>query len=500
MKPEFVARVLAPNTNGNDERGTAYPIAENLLVTASHVVVFDQFDHNKTIELSWPSLPGADSEDCLKINVDSNAVSYNGYEQKSKCDLALIHCDLPKIINQNLPRLTSIDTRPYQDWDTKGYPDVCVERKDLNGLCSVSGKLERPGAKSPVLEMSTSTDTEGDGWCGLSGAPMFSENQLVGIVTDTNPKIKNQMEGVSIPYLLRNDKSFKNEMGIKHEVDFTKAENALKDGDAGEKACIALKDELPEANSVDAAILVRLLSSMPIGKIIKTVLGAQQKLNGQTAACAVLKKFMCSLLPGLFDIPVTERIKNAKGDADAGFIVVPYAIPTSAEMLMANSDNRAARLKVTSISKLSQDEKEIQVAGFRLAPESGGKAQTQTNDMVRDMSNSHGGSMELPFVDIADEFYKRAVQNKKFDSIEKDPDGLKLAQFYSKHSKENKRSYYWIVDLPEEQKAREQYIDLVKQFKAKLPYVTILSLQGSFDQEMQERKDYIDLPNILSVE
>jgi hypothetical protein len=48
-------------------------------------------------------------------------------------------------MNAELPFLHSWHQALPDTWDSKGCQEACRNRDDLKGLCSVSGRLERPG-------------------------------------------------------------------------------------------------------------------------------------------------------------------------------------------------------------------------------------------------------------------------------------------------------------------------------------------------------------------
>jgi len=504
MKPEFVAKIVVAADGNTSVRGTGYPIAKNLLVTCLHVVDFDGVDRNADLQISWPSLPDPDDQDsCLKRFINRKNIIFRGDNSETGCDIALLECSLPREMNAELPFLHSGHQPLPVKWDSKGYPKVCGNRDELKGLCSVSGRFEQPGTGC-ILELNTNTDTSGDGWAGLSGAPVFAGNRLVGIIANTNPEIRNQLEAVFLPYLIDKDPEFKKKIGIHSEADFSGAIEVLKRGDAGKKACRALAAQLACDQTPTADALVAHLKAVkPLGKLLAIIHEALQQHDLPAEARELLKEFTCAMLPKLFDEAEMQKIKRARGDATIGLVTIPYALEVSAEMLMAGVDGRKADVQVVPISELAPDEKEIiSISKFRLAPESGGSIQDQIEDMVQDFSNTHGRNPVLPFMEIADDFYQRAVPAKPPGSLLDNPQALKLVQHYSQRAVEKNRGYYWLFILPkeEENRDREKYLELVQIFREKLPHITVLALKN--DQiAFHERTSYYDtLRDVLSYE
>jgi len=501
MKPEFVARVTVTYSDETKKSGTAYPVAENLLITALHVVQCGRTARPETILIAWPAIPGQDgnkgSLECLTGQED---IIYPDNTSVLQCDVALIRCSLPDEMNRNLPWLLSPHQALMEEWDTKGYPDVCRERKDLNGLCSVSGRVERPRGDC-VLELNTNTETEGSGWSGLSGAPVFSGNWLIGVISDTNPKIKRQMECVFLPYLIRKEKSFREKLRITLTTDFPAAITLLREHAGGKRACHALCCQMKLSGNAPEQVVDALKTIRPLGRMIETVHETITCHCREAATVSCLQELLLCMLPNVFDISAVEDIRKCKGNPVVDIVSIPYALDVSAEILMAGSDGRKAEIELESISASSPEEKQFRIKKYRLAPESGVSMEQWVDDMVKDLANSTGGDPGLPFVEYADEFYQRAVPNPPSTSMVRDEDGLERVRHYSRKTAEDGRTYYWIVKLPENKEYRTRWIELIRMFRTKLPHIAVLALEGDFAVEMHERDSYFDpLLNTLSFE
>ncbi len=276
MNAGFVAKIEVPALKGKCNRGTGYPIAKDLIITARHVVDFEGVDQNANIQITWPSLPDPDRPgECLKIEVKREKIVYPGDQSVSGCDVALIQCSLLPEMNDELPILLPPGMLPPETWHTKGYPDVSNKRDDLQTLCSVSGRCETLRTNC-ILELNTNTDpVKRHKWAGLSGAPVFSDSWLVGIISDTNPEIRNQLEAVFLPYLIRKDRDFREKIGVRPQADFSRAIDVLKQGEAGKKACAALAAQLPECHVEPEVLVTALKDLQPLGRLLEIIHNAQ---------------------------------------------------------------------------------------------------------------------------------------------------------------------------------------------------------------------------------
>ncbi len=206
------------------------------------------------------------------------------------------------------------------------------------------------------------------------------------------------------------------------------------------------------------------------------------------------------MLPKLFDISCAEKVKCAQGNKNISLVSIPYAMDVSAEMLMAGADGRKADIQLVPIGNQDGTEREIRITRFRLSPESGCSIREQVENMVQDFINSTGVQSGLPFIEIADDFYRRAVPAKATNSLIEDPKALVLVQHYSRRAVEQGKSYYWLLVLPSEEEYQKRYHEMVQQFRDKLPHITVLALSGD-RLAMHERISYYDaLLEVLSVE
>ena len=498
MNARFVARLDVPLSTGRHRRGTAYPIARDLLITALHVVNGDGIDGTADMRITWPALDDPDSPGkCLQRELGRENIIYPGDESNPGCDVALIQCPLLPEMNDS-PLLLSPGQSPPETWESKGYPEVCRTRLDLDGLCSVSGRYETSGTGC-IIELNTNTDTQDtSGWAGLSGAPVFSGNWLTGIISNTNPGIRNQLEAVFLPYLISHDQDFRQHLGIRLHADFSGAIDALKQGEAGKTACAALAAQLQ--CSPEPEELVRVLKDLqPLGRLLDVIHNAQHHLGQQEGANTVLKDVLFFMLPKLFDFSCCDKIRQSQGNSKVALVSIPYAMAVSAEMLMAGVDGRKADLQLVSIGGQEATEQEIRIASFRLSPETGGSIQEQVENMVRDLLDSTGGQSGLPFMEIADDFYRRVVPSRPTGSLCEYPEAISLVHHYSKRAVSQGKSYYWLLVLPSEEEYRQRYRELVQRFRDMLPHITVLALDGD-RLAMHERRSYYDaLLDVLSV-
>lgn len=207
MKSEFIARIFTPTTvNGQWEAGTAYPIAQDLLITARHVLYPEQRDETKLRQVEWPDCKDAEGR---VFTSDITGVLFDGGQE---IDIAVVACKTPPEVNTSI-KLPDRDPVTNEGWDSFGYPQAGTNSEGKQGKIPGKGTFFQPDAGSHILHLTSEGDASiKELWRGMSGAPVFNRNkppQLVAVIASTPKDLNERLYAVSIPYLLRNNPDFK---------------------------------------------------------------------------------------------------------------------------------------------------------------------------------------------------------------------------------------------------------------------------------------------------
>lgn len=172
---DYVVQVYVTFEDGGTSLGTAYPVSRNRLLTAAHVVERDGV-RAATIELRWFANHSERQTDWIKATILSL--------DAEKLDIAILESEFPEADIRISGCLDSRPTKPI-GWTSWGYPAV---GKDMNGFrncVSVIGTLHPSQSWSDKLDLGIDyTVTGGESWVGISGAPVFVEDRIVGIIIE----------------------------------------------------------------------------------------------------------------------------------------------------------------------------------------------------------------------------------------------------------------------------------------------------------------------------
>jgi hypothetical protein len=179
MSPNALAEVYVGKQDGNGEKkydrfATGYPIAQDRVITAGHVL---SGDYN-FIEVRFRN---------SKENA-SVIPAQRVWQGSAKFDVAVLSCPIPKDVPGNPILLDNYDFSLTRG-RVIGYPRVNDQQNkpgDKRKLCDEPGELSALERIASHFEFGVNYDfrAQGEGWKGLSGAPVFLESRIAGIVQE----------------------------------------------------------------------------------------------------------------------------------------------------------------------------------------------------------------------------------------------------------------------------------------------------------------------------
>jgi hypothetical protein len=202
MDSRLVAKITVPRVDDQTRTGTAYPIAEDLLLTARHVIEFDERDKAKPITVEW-------QEAGEKIIIEPQQITFE-FDGGDKLDVILLRCPLPQAIAAAVTSAILEEEKIHSRnaWETLGFPKVNnFNLKGATGMFSVD-------TKQPTIDLTLDDSIKEtilqnnkieNGWGGMSGAPVFciQTQTLQAIIIEHNQWMEKQLSGVSVPYLMK---------------------------------------------------------------------------------------------------------------------------------------------------------------------------------------------------------------------------------------------------------------------------------------------------------
>lgn len=189
MQDKAIIKVKVMERDDAVVYGTAYRINQTHAITARHVVKDYKF-------ITFIFNDGS----------ETNAFTTD-YENKN-FDIALI--TFPKDVLNSLPEIHTTDIKKanvHDKWYGAGYPRYAEERsgrqrEELDGICSNCPE------DNNFFDIGCRKNPIGKKWGGVSGAPVFVKNKLVGVITQFNEAFENTYFGVSAIWKLLTDESF----------------------------------------------------------------------------------------------------------------------------------------------------------------------------------------------------------------------------------------------------------------------------------------------------
>ncbi len=184
MITEYLVEIRVPLQNGKTWFGSGYTLAPHWVLTACHVVFPDKpRDTEKPITITWWDETEKKTKGEMEIHID--AIRWFNHEH----DIALIECNAPYPSLQNAWALINPEYPTAQaGFKSGGY---------LSGLKNSHGKQRRKTPSGNLGDFSSqatqvdlgqlSVSLDDDSlWAGFSGSPVFVNDRIAAIVTQTN--------------------------------------------------------------------------------------------------------------------------------------------------------------------------------------------------------------------------------------------------------------------------------------------------------------------------
>lgn len=198
IKASLVAKIVTTLEDGDLIVGTGYPIRNNVVITAFHVIPdIEQFHKTK---VKWPKVINGDDEPW------SSEIKSVLYSDKD-FDIAIVECETPETVTK--VDVSLLPPSSSDHWDSFGYPDAGVDEvKQVRKKVPAGGNYFVSSDEDHELHLRVYGDAaETKLWRGMSGAPVFTANtnQLTAIISQVpnneNPDFKDRIYATSLAFL-----------------------------------------------------------------------------------------------------------------------------------------------------------------------------------------------------------------------------------------------------------------------------------------------------------
>jgi len=168
--------LFVPTKDGLGAIGTGYPISENLILTARHVLEPDDRNTCKKIRVCWNYFRSNENQGWFDISDDDIV-----WRSENGLDAALIRCSKPTEV-KGFGVLSSELPCDNTDWASEGFPRV-TKCCDTRNPASFIGKVCSKATQETYFELTVEShpNKEND-WKGASGMPVFVGDKIIGVV------------------------------------------------------------------------------------------------------------------------------------------------------------------------------------------------------------------------------------------------------------------------------------------------------------------------------
>lgn len=168
--------------------GTAYPVATGRILTARHVLADgeDEIDLSK-LEITWFYKQGPDDKRYRSAPAELS-VEWDGLkasDSANKWDAVILACSFPNDVTVTPSSLSNAVPQANKNWESRGFPAIGQREDDLYPT-SLQGKTFGCAEADPKFQVfAQAKGKDAQGWCGASGAPVFADNRILGLIVES---------------------------------------------------------------------------------------------------------------------------------------------------------------------------------------------------------------------------------------------------------------------------------------------------------------------------
>ncbi len=471
--------------------GTGYPVSENLILTSRYVVEPKNRNLRAKIRVRWFYDKPADGKPSRWTSIEKDDLIWTG---KGDLDAALIRCQRPASLRRYaLGRLVERRPRDGERWESAGFARA-NRLEDIREPGDFGGTLRTMAEGDPFFEvLEDAKPVAEDKWSGVSGMPVFVGSEILGVVKHVSRNYDHKKLEAVPTWRLLQDEDFKKHLGLGKEAQLRlelARKRLLRLLERSEEATRDLAAALDPKRGSDRIVDCRtwlvetLLDETPsLERLFEIALDVQDRRREarDIAGARVVADLMLTILPAIQNAAVVAKVHQENADASVCPIALPTKLKTLAEIIMAGVDQRAAQLRSPK-TKLVFPEGE---ASLPEPPESGRDADG------KQFSRDWHTHLIDTFANDLEQFsgaFQAYLKERFIQSDLRSPDACipeqELLDYVGRELRlqaeaKEKKTYYFIAQIPVDQKARKARETVLADLKAKFPPIAFLRLAGT---------------------
>jgi len=347
---DLVVEVFVPEVGTDGKEGqiaTGYPVARDRILTARHAL--------------FPEGPGRDPKRPIEVRFRCPGVdpiwrpltAYTVVWDSQRWDLVLLACELPQGLGPWWGFPSEERPQPNAPWYGSGFPRIGGKRDGERVSFGVGGTVKPMLATDERLQVDeTAGPKDADAWKGASGAPVFMDRRIIGVILSVPEDLEARRLSVAPLWrVLAEEPEFCAQVRYQQRKDRRDAlERGVRDALAATPTALtALTAVIPGAADTCAAMpaserpakVAAALLGLEIDQAVAITEAAYRDLPRPDAPAAhAIAGIARALVPAVYDHGVVEAVRCACADAQAGLLAVPAFHPTVAEIIMAGADRR----------------------------------------------------------------------------------------------------------------------------------------------------------------
>jgi len=497
---DLLVQLYVPLKNSDKGRiGTAYPVGQDLILTARHNLFADKVDQDQPFEIRWYKLPeGEPARQWQPVQHD--AVVWRG---SGELDAVLFKYPLPEELN-DWRGLSPRSPRGLEKWESEGFADSGrLDQRDRRESVCFDGCWHTPGSADAQasLRVEGSFDTE-QGWQGASGSPVFVGEEIIALVTEWRPHFKGtKLKSVRAERLLA-DKGLRKQLGYPDKPAWGPALHK-QITPVSTAAAAALEQQLSHRDTrrIDAGVRKDLETALLACNGERLVQAGFEALD--TLANPADRRSLCALIRGLLpllhDADTVGWVQHLIAKSSPLLLGFPVTTELVAEIVMAGTDGRSVECRAVAEDGLAEG-----VLSLRM----------DTSDLGIDPHGERAAEAEATHLarlySVADEVFEPAFETALLNTIpERQRARLRNAResaqtmvvnHLRRNAEQRKRRLYYLFDLPDEREQRDACLNTLRRLKHKYDPIAFLELVRDDELAIQQADAFDLLLDILAAE